>query len=382
MILSLPPMKVCWCNFLRLPFLVYIITSSLSFQQQQHHGVTGLSVSAPIISSSSPLSTSNSFFLPSAVIGSSAINAAGRVRKSSLKKPRTSCLLHSRPPTDEDEPFLSSFFPAFEIGKISFFPYTPVLLLSLTVLLKSIAIINPGEVGVVSNLGKISQVDPGIHLVSPLSRVIPFTTKTQLLDLENVVPTKEGLTVELDTSVLYRITPNSAKDIYATIGSEYEKTIVIPEVSSVVRGLTSESDAKALYSGGGRNLIQNALKENLSERLEGRGIVIEDVLLKNLKLPTELTNSIELKAKAEQDSSRMEFVLAKERQEAERKAVEAQGIADFQRIVSDGISPNLLKWKGIEATEKLANSVNSKVVIIGSGKDGLPIILGNGENTK
>ncbi len=241
-----------------------------------------------------------------------------------------------------------------------------------------VTIIDPGEVGIVNGLGSISQIEPGIHLINPLQTVAYFSTKTQLLDQKNYVPTKEGLTVELDTSVLYRIKPECAKDIYQTIGKSYERTIVVPEVSSAVRGLTSESDAKALYSGGGRNLIQSSLKKELSERLEERGILIEDVLLKNIKLPEQLTASIEAKAKAEQESSRMEFVLAKERQEAERKAVEAQGIADFQRIVSDGISPNLLKWKGIEATEKLAQSPNAKVVVIGSGRDGLPLILGGG----
>merc|ERR1711998_830030 len=107
-----------------------------------------------------------------------------------------------------------------------------------------------------------------------------------------------------------------------------------------------------------------------------RGIIVEDVLLKALKLPDQLSKAIELKAQAEQEAQRMEFVLAKEKQEAERKKIEAQGISDFQKIVSDGISPNLLKWKGIEATEKLARSDNAKIVIMGNGKDSLPVILG------
>merc|ERR1719482_909786 len=110
--------------------------------------------------------------------------------------------------------------------------------------------------------------------------------------------------------------------------------------------------------------------------LEPRGVVLEDVLLKAVKLPSQLTHSIEQKAQAEQESARMEFVLTKERQEADRKAIEAKGIAAFQRIVSEGISPALLQWKGIEATERLAASTNSKVVIMGNSKDSLPVILG------
>ena len=104
---------------------------------------------------------------------------------------------------------------------------------------------------------------------------------------------------------------------------------------------------------------------------------MEDVLLKNVVLPEALSNAIQQKARAEQESTRMEFVLQKESQEAKRKAIEAQGIADFQPIVSDGITPGVLQWKGIQATEKLAESPNSKVVIVGNSKDSLPIILGN-----
>lgn len=147
-----------------------------------------------------------------------------------------------------------------------------------------------------------------------------------------------------------------------------------PEAASAVRGLTSESDAKALYSSG-RNLIQDSVKAELMDKLTPRGIIIDDVLLKDLVLPDELTAAIEAKVKAEQDSARMQFVLQKERQEAERKAIEASGIAEFQKIVSEGISPNLLKWKGVEATEKFADSPNTKIIIIGNDSNGLPVLL-------
>merc|ERR1711983_665798 len=110
--------------------------------------------------------------------------------------------------------------------------------------------------------------------------------------------------------------------------------------------------------------------------------IIEDVLLKDIILPDELTKSIELKAKAEQDSARMEFILTKEKQEAQRKAIEAQGIADFQKIVSQGISPELLQWKGIEATTAFAESVNTKIVLIGNSKEGLPVILSSAGDEK
>merc|ERR1712167_411675 len=161
-----------------------------------------------------------------------------------------------------------------------------------------------------------------------------FSTKTQLSEEQNFVPTKEGLTVELDTALLYRIDSASAPQLLQSVGERFADVIIKPEVRSIVRGLTSKSEAKALKT---------------------RGIIVEDFLLKAIKLPDQLVRAIELKAQAEQ---------------------EAQGIADFQKIVSDGISPNLLKWKGIEATEKLAKSPNSKIVIMGNSKDSLPVILG------
>merc|ERR1712054_360414 len=121
--------------------------------------------------------------------------------------------------------------------------------------------------------------------------------------------------------------------------------------------------------------IHNKLVEELKAKLEPRGVTLEDVLLKGIKLPKQLTDAIELKAKAEQESARMEFVLSKEKQEADRKKVEASGISAFQKIVSEGISAQLLQWKGIEATEKLANSQNAKIVMMGNSKDSLPVLL-------
>jgi prohibitin 1 len=138
-----------------------------------------------------------------------------------------------------------------------------------------------------------------------------------------------------------------------------------------------ESDAKALYSSG-RHQIQDAVREELDKTLGAQGIIIESVMLKDLELPESLSKAIELKAQAEQESARMEFVLAKERQEAERKAIEAKGIADFQKIVSEGISEQTLMWKGIEATEKLVESQNAKIIIIGNRKGDLPVIF-NGD---
>lgn len=248
------------------------------------------------------------------------------------------------------------------------------------VFLCCIRTVPPAHIGVVTTFGSVhdNTLDSGPHMVNPLSSIKLFVTKTQLLEQDNHVPTKEGLTVELDVALLYHIQPDQARQIYTSLGLEYISTIIKPELASAVRGLTSEVEAKALYTSG-RMELQKKLIIELETALKPRGIIVETVLLKAVKLPTMLTHSIELKAQAEQEAARMEFVLTKETQEANRKSIEAKGIASFQTIVSQGISDNLLKWKGIEATEKLAESTNSKIVIMGNSRDSLPVILGGAD---
>jgi regulator of protease activity HflC (stomatin/prohibitin superfamily) len=138
--------------------------------------------------------------------------------------------------------------------------------------------------------------------------------------------------------------------------------------------VTASFQASALYSTE-RERLATSIQEELARTVSPRGIIVEATPLRNVSLPTQLTEAIEQKQRADQESQRMEFILAKERQEADRKRIEAKGIADFQTIVTQGISEALLRWKGIEATEKLANSPNTKVIIVGAGKDGLPIIM-------
>ncbi len=149
--------------------------------------------------------------------------------------------------------------------------------------------------------------------------------------------------------------------------------MLIPQFRSVARGVTAGYEAKALYTSE-REMISTLIKDELQKIVEPRGVIVESVPLRRIILPKGLQDAIEEKLRAEQESQRMQFILLKEKQEAERKRIEAKGIADFQHIVSQGISEQLLRWKGIEATEKIANSPNTKVIIVG-GKDGLPLIL-------
>ena len=203
-----------------------------------------------------------------------------------------------------------------------------------------------------------------------------MSIKTQELKETMKVPSEEGLTIDLEMSLLFRLDSEKANEIYKTVGPNYVDIILVPQFRSVVRGVTARYEAKALYTAS-RDKLAGEIVEELEKLVGPRGITIEQAPLRQITLPSGLTKSIEEKLQAEQESQRMQFVLQRESQEADRKRIEAKGIADFQDIVSKGISEQLLKWKGIEATEKLANSQNSKVVIIGAGKEGLPIILGS-----
>jgi regulator of protease activity HflC (stomatin/prohibitin superfamily) len=248
---------------------------------------------------------------------------------------------------------------------------------ALVTLLQLFTQIPAGHVGVVDFFGVVSDkvLPSGINFVNPLAKVVKLSIQTKEHKETMQVLSREGLSIGLEVSALYRLNPDSAAQVYKTIvGGDYENIVLIPQFRSICRSVTASFQASALYSTEREQLSTDILAE-LAKVVAPRGILIESTPLRNVGLPSQLTDAIEQKQRADQESQRMEFILTKERQEADRKRIEAQGIADFQRIVAAGISEQLLRWKGIEATEKLANSPNTKVIIVGSGKDGLPIIL-------
>jgi regulator of protease activity HflC (stomatin/prohibitin superfamily) len=248
---------------------------------------------------------------------------------------------------------------------------------ALLALLECFTQVPAGYVGVVDFFGIVSEktLPSGINFVNPLANVVKFTIQTQEHKETMQVLSREGLTIGLEISALYRLNPDSAARVYKTVaGGDYETIILIPQFRSISRSVTASFQASALYSTE-RERLGIAIQEELARTVAPRGVTIEATPLRNVALPTQLTEAIEQKQRADQESQRMEFILTKEKQEADRKRIEAKGIADFQAIVAAGISDQLLRWKGIEATEKLANSQNTKVVIVGAGKDGLPVIL-------
>ncbi|MFA5835015.1 MAG: prohibitin family protein [Bacteroidota bacterium] len=246
---------------------------------------------------------------------------------------------------------------------------------TLAALSNCFTVIPAGHVGVIDFFGTVSDntIKSGINFVNPLARIVKMSIKTQEIKEVMEVPSKEGLTVQLEVSVLYHLNPEKAADVYKTVGEDYESIIIEPQFRSVTRGVTASFEAKALYTSEREHLSQLLLNE-IMKAISERGITVESAPLRRVTLPAGLSSSIEQKLQSEQESQRMQFVLTKEKQEADRKRIEAQGISDFQKIVNQGLNSQLLTWKGIEATEKLAMSPNTKVIIVG-GKDGLPLIL-------
>lgn len=237
--------------------------------------------------------------------------------------------------------------------------------------------VGTGHVGVLTLFGKVTgeTLGEGIHLINPLKTNNEMSIQTQTLKESASVPSSEGLMMSLDTSLIYHLSPDRAADVFQRIGGDYENVVVEPTLRSAIREATASHTANALYTGE-REIVAKQIYDQVSNQLNQRGITVESVLLRDIQLPATLKASIEAKQQAEQEALAMNFRLQKEEQEAKRKRIEAQGIRDFQQTVAQGITPSLLEWKGIEATENLARSSNSKVVVIGNNKNGLPLILG------
>ena len=241
----------------------------------------------------------------------------------------------------------------------------------------SVVRVDSGHVGVLTLFGRVTgEVLPeGVHLVNPFKSNNELSIRTQEIKESASVPSSEGLVMNLDTSLIYHLNPEKAAEVYQKIGPNYMNVLVEPNLRAAIRESTASHSANALYTGE-REAVAKQIYSQLAEKLGERGILVESVLLRDIQLPATLKSSIESKQQAEQEALAMSFRLQKETQEAQRKRIEAAGIRDFQQIVAQGISPQLLEWKGIEATESLAKSTNSKVVVIGNSKNGLPLILG------
>lgn len=225
----------------------------------------------------------------------------------------------------------------------------------------------------------------GLQVVNPLAKITKFDTRTQNYTMSAVhdegakhgddaikVLSKDGLEVTIDISILYRVTPNKTPQILSTIGADYESKIVRPFARTRIRDNAAYYDAVSLYSEK-RDIFQNQIFLALEKDFKERGLFLEQILVRNIALPASVKASIESKINAEQDAQKMEFVLQKEQQEAERKRVEAQGIADYQKIINTGLSQQQIQYETIKAYKELATSQNAKVIVMGGGNQ--PLIL-------
>jgi len=285
----------------------------------------------------------------------------------------------SRVLTHDDESFRHCRTKLFTFGSVK--PravlFIVIIVVLFVVLLRCLRVVPAGRVAVVDFFGNVrtEALPAGLHFLTPLVRVHRMSVHTKEVKETMDTHSSEGVVVHLEVIILFHLDPTKASDVYRTVGVGYQNVLVGPNVRSAVREVTSSYQAKALYSPE-REKMSLEINRHIVSAVEPRGIAIERMLLRDVALPPRLQQAIQEKLSAEQEAARMQFVLMKEKQEAERKKIEAEGISSFQKIVAEGINENLLKWKGIEATKELALSHNSKVVIIGSGKEGLPVILG------
>ncbi len=247
--------------------------------------------------------------------------------------------------------------------------------------------IDAGHIGVKSLFGKVDNdiLNSGLNFVNPLVDVKEVDTKTQNYTMSGVhdegdkggddairVLTADGLEVVIDLTVLYRLLPLEAPRIIRETGLDYRDKIVRPLTRTKIRDNAVYFTAVDLYSTK-RDLFQGRIVKSIEDDFKKRGLILEQILVRNITLPATVKVSIEEKIKAEQDAQKMEFVLQKEKQEAERKRVEAQGISDYQRIISAGLGDKQLQYEQIQVMKGLITSPNAKVIIMGGGKT--PVIL-------
>jgi regulator of protease activity HflC (stomatin/prohibitin superfamily) len=251
----------------------------------------------------------------------------------------------------------------------------------------SLVEIGAGEVGVKLLFGNVQSdvLGSGLHFINPLMEVTKMDTKTQNYTMSAVrdegaregddairVLTSDGLEVVIDLTVLYRVLPSDAPRIVRETGLDYTDKIVRPLARTRIRDNAVYYDAVSLYSIK-RDEFQRRIYESIAGEFQKRGLVLEQLLIRNISLPQAVKTSIEQKMSAEQDAQKMQYVLQKEQQEAQRKRVEAQGIADYQHIISESLTDKQLQYESIKAQLEIAKSANTKVIIIGKGS--APVLL-------
>jgi prohibitin 1 len=231
--------------------------------------------------------------------------------------------------------------------------------------LTSCTVIRQGEVGVKRKFGKLNEniEDAGLVGFNPLTtRVIKVPIQTVNQEVILNLPSKEGLTIESEISILYNVSKNKVPFILEEIGEDYERVLIMNVFRSAAADVTAQYMAKDMHSGM-RSEIEYRIQKRMDESLKDRGFHIERVLMKSIKLPAELSRAIERKLQAEQEAQQMEYILDRERKEAERRRIEAEGTREAQQILAEGLVREIIELRSIEAFRELANSPNTKIII-------------------
>lgn len=239
------------------------------------------------------------------------------------------------------------------------------LIFGVTALLTSCAIITPGEVGIKQTLGKLhgTPKTEGAVIINPfITEVVKVRTATVNREVRLNLPSKEGLNVKAEISILYHVQPDKIMSVLQEVGLGYERTLILSTFRSSAADVCARFFAKDMHSGK-RGEIEETIKKLMTERLKNRGVIIEGILLKSIALPDRLYRAIEEKLKAEQEAQQMQFVLDRERKEAERKQIEAEGIKSSQQIIKEGITDQNIEWKSLEVFQELSKSPNTKIII-------------------
>ncbi|MEM9457332.1 MAG: prohibitin family protein [Myxococcota bacterium] len=241
------------------------------------------------------------------------------------------------------------------------------------------AVIQPGEVGVKSKWGRLDEriYQPGPVAINHISsRMIRIPTQTVNREVRLNLPSKEGLNVSAEISILYHINAERAPDVIRDVGLEYEEVLILSVFRSASADICARFFAKDMHSGK-RAEIEEQIQKEMDALLAERGFIIEAVLLKSISLPPGLYTAIEDKLEAEQEAQRMQFVLQREQREAERKKIEAEGVRDAQKVVADGLSDEIIQWRSLEVFERLASSPNAKVIVTDGST---PVLIEGGAN--
>ena len=237
--------------------------------------------------------------------------------------------------------------------------------LAIVLFVSSCAVVRQGEVGVKRKLGKLdpNTIEAGAKVYNPLTTtILRLPIRTVNVEIQSNLPSKEGLNVRSIISILYHIKKENAAEIIENIGTNYEDVVIKSVFRSASADVCSRFFAKDMHTSK-RAIIEEEIRVRMQEILSDRGFEIEAVLLKTIQLPSGLAMAVENKLEAEQEAQRMEFVLQRERMEAQRRKVEAEGIRDAQKILQEGINPQIIQWQSIEAFKQLANSPGSRVII-------------------